>query len=262
MNVRLTIEYDGTNYRGWQIQPSGSTIQGALEDALKVLLQQHVRIHGSGRTDSGVHAIGQVANFICAEGRDLGKLQAGLNALTPHDIVVKRVAAVGATFDARRDARVRIYEYHLWTQPWESVFQRRYAWHVPRMLQVPRMHEALPFLEGAHDFSSFRAAGCGASHPVRHIYRNTLVEREGELVYRVEASGYLRHMVRNIVGTLVEVGLGERSVEGVQDLLEARDRTRAGPTAPPQGLFLTEVRYDGGGQRSEVARQRSERSDL
>ena len=244
MNVRLTIEYDGTNYYGWQAQPAGPTIQGTIEEALNVLLRQRVRIQGSGRTDAGVHAVGQVANFVCSEGRDLRRLQAGINALTPKDIVIKRVERVDAAFDARRDARNRIYEYHLWTQPWESVFQRRYAWHVRRPLQVSRMRAVLPFLEGEHDFSSFRAAGCGAAHPVRKIHRNTLVEKQDELVYHIEATGYLRHMVRNLVGTLVEVGTGERSVEGFEDLIGARDRMCAGPTAPPQGLFLTEVCYD------------------
>lgn len=244
MNVRLTIEYDGTGYNGWQSQPAGPTIQAVLEDALKVLLQQRVRIQASGRTDAGVHAVGQVANFLCAEGRDLRKLHAGLNGLTPEDIIVKEVEAVTATFDARRDARNRIYEYHLWTQPWQSVFQRRYAWHVRRPLQLAPMRDVLQCLEGVHDFSSFRAAGCGAKHPVRQIFHNSLLEKQGGLIYRVEATGYLRHMVRNIVGTLVQVGLGERSVKGFAELLEARDRTRAGPTAPPQGLFLTEVRYE------------------
>ena len=244
MNIRLTIEYDGTNYHGWQIQSAGPTIQGTLEDALQILLRRQVHLQGSGRTDAGVHAVGQVANFSCPEGRDPRRLQGGLNALTPDDIVVKGVEVVSDAFDSRRDARRRVYEYRLWNRPWASVFRRRYAWHVPRCLQVSHMCRALPILQGEHDFSSFRAAGCGAAHPVRRIFFNSLREERGDLVYRVEATGYLRHMVRNIVGTLVEIGLGERRAADVQKLLEARDRKLAGPTAPPQGLFLTEVHYD------------------
>lgn len=243
MNVKLTIEYDGTDYCGWQIQPGNSSIQGMLEDALAVLLKERVRLHGSGRTDSGVHAAGQVANFACAGGRDLTKLQAGLNALTPRDIVVKEIESVAAGFDARRDAVRRIYEYRLWNRPWESVFRRRYAWHVRRPLEVGRMQAVLPFLNGEHDFSSFRAAGCSARNPVRCVFLNELLEQEGQILYRIEATGYLRHMVRNIVGTLVEVGLGERSVQGFGSLVESCDRRRAGPTAPPQGLCLTAVHY-------------------
>jgi len=243
MNVKLTIEYDGTDYCGWQVQPAGSTIQGVLEDALSVLLKERVRIYGSGRTDAGVHAAGQVANFACPDRHDLRRLQAGLNALTPRDIVVKAIESVAAGFDARRDAVRRIYEYRLWNQPWESVFHRRYAWHVRHPLEVGRMNAVLPFLEGEHDFSAFRAAGCSAHSPVRRVFRNTLHEKQGQLLYRIEATGYLRHMVRNIVGTLVEVGLGDRSVAGFGCLVESCERRRAGPTAPPQGLCLTEVQY-------------------
>ena len=244
MNVRLTVEYDGTDYRGWQVQPGGPTIQGILEDALAVLLKHRVRIQGSGRTDAGVHALGQVANFTCPDGRDLVRLQRGLNALTPDDITVKAVAAVPPSFDARRDARKRVYEYRLWNHPCRSVFNDRYSWHVARPLRVDAMREALAVLAGEHDFSCFRAAGCGAATAVRRIYRNELFGWEDHWVYRVEATGYLRHMVRNIVGTLVQVGLGERDAGDFPGLIDSRDRTLAGPTAPARGLFLVEVCYE------------------
>lgn len=244
MNVRLTLEYDGTEYRGWQVQPRGPTIQGILEDALAVLLKHRVRVQGSGRTDAGVHALGQVANFTCPDDRDLARLQRSLNALTPDDITVTSATAAAPSFDARRDARRRVYEYRLWNRPWRSAFNDRYAWHVSRPLCVDAMREALTALEGEHDFSCFRAAGCGAATPVRRIYRNQLYRWEEHWVYRIEATGYLRHMVRNIVGTLVQVGLGERTPDGLPALIEGRDRTRAGATAPARGLFLVEVRYD------------------
>ncbi len=244
MNVRLTLEYDGTEYRGWQVQSGGSTVQGVLEEALAVLLRRKVRVRGSGRTDAGVHALGQVADFTCADGCDLTRLQRSLNALTPDDIMVKAVEEAAPSFDARRDATKRVYEYRLWNHPWRSVFNDRYSWHVRRPLRVGAMEEALAALEGEHDFSSFRAAGCGAATAVRRIYRNELYRWEDHWVYRIEATGYLRHMVRNIVGTLVQVGLNERDAGDLPELIDSRDRTLAGPTAPARGLFLVEVRYD------------------
>ena len=208
MKLRLTLEYDGTDYRGWQVQADGPTIQGILEDALAVLLKHRVRVQGSGRTDAGVHALGQVAHFVCPDDRDLTRIQRGLNALIPRDITVKAVEAASPEFDARRDARRRVYEYRIWNHPWRSVFNDRYAWHVSRPLRVDAMREASAALEGEHDFSCFRAAGCGAATPVRRIYSNKLFRWEDHWVYRVEATGYLRHMVRNIVGNAGADGAG------------------------------------------------------
>ena len=243
MNVKLTIEYDGTEYHGWQIQPNGLTIQEVLEQAIEKLLGIRPRLNGSGRTDAGVHALGQVANFICEREVDLRQLHRGLNAVTPPDIVVKEVERVADSFDARRDCRSRVYQYRIWNHPLPTVFYRRYSWHVYDPLNLEAMEEAVRFLEGEHDFASFQASGCDAAHSVRKVYRNTLCRQEEFLIYTIEATAYLRHMVRNIIGTLVEVGRGERSVTDFADLLRARDRTRAGPTAPPQGLFLVEVKY-------------------
>ncbi len=243
MNVKLTIEYEGTNYYGWQIQPNGQTIQQILERALETLLGVQTRLNGSGRTDAGVHALGQVANFFFDGETDLRRLHKGINALTPPDIVVKNVERVPDSFDARRDAKSRVYVYRIWNHPFASAFHRHFSWHVYDPLDLSSMQQAIRFLEGEHNFASFQAAGCDTAHPVRKIYHNTL-SREGDfLVYTVEATAFLRHMVRNIVGTLVEVGRGERSPADFADLLKAQDRTRAGPTAPPHGLFLVEVRY-------------------
>ncbi len=243
MNIKLTIEYDGTDYHGWQIQPNGRTIQQILEQALEKFVGVKVRVNGSGRTDAGVHALGQVANFIAPEPVDLRRLQKGLNALTPRDIVVKRVESAPDSFDARRDARSRLYRYRIWNHPVPSAFHRRFSWHVHDPLDLPAMREAIRCLEGEHDFGSFQAAGCDALHPVRRIYLDSL-DLEGDvLVYTVEATAFLRHMVRNIVGTLVEVGRGERSPADFASLLQRQDRTLAGPTAPAQGLFLVEVKY-------------------
>ena len=243
MNIKLTIEYDGTEYHGWQIQPNGKTIQEVLEQALAKILGMQTRLHGSGRTDAGVHALGQVANFVCERDVDLRRLQRGLNAVTPRDIVVKKAEAVPDSFDARRDGRSRVYEYRIWNHPWPSALHYRFSWHISYPLELSVMQEAIRHLEGEHDFSSFQAAGCDAAHAMRKVYRNSLSRRDELLVYTIEATAYLRHMVRNIVGTLVEVGQGERTAAGFAELLRARDRTQAGPTAPGHGLFLVNVKY-------------------
>ena len=244
MNVKLTIEYDGTDYQGWQIQPHGKTIQEVLEQAVEKILGVKTRLNGSGRTDAGVHALGQVANFFCPSDIDLWKLQRGLNALTPPDIVVKKAELVPDSFDARRCARSRVYQYRIWNHSWPSAFDRRFSWHIYDPLDVSTMQEAILVLEGEHDLSSFQASGCDAAHPVRRIHHNSLNQETDLLVYTIEATAFLRHMVRNIVGTLVQIGRGERAPAAFAELLQARDRTRAGPTAPAQGLFLVEVKYE------------------
>ena len=243
MNIKLTLEYDGTNYHGWQIQPAGETIQSVLEKAVATFFGKPIRVIGSGRTDAGVHALGQVANFFCDQPPDLHRLQRGLNALTPEDITIKHIEFVPDTFDARRDARSRIYEYHILNRPTPSPFLLNRAWHVHDPLEIGPMREAIVCLEGEHDFSSFQAAGCDAMNPIRKLYRVSL-DREGDLlVFTIEATAFLRHMVRNIVGTLIEVGRKQRKPESLAELLKLRDRTKAGPTAPAHGLFLIAVNY-------------------
>jgi tRNA pseudouridine38-40 synthase len=243
VNIKLTIEYDGTNYHGWQTQARGPTIQAVLEEALAVFFGQSIRIIGSGRTDAGVHAMGQVGNFHTAKPFDRHRVLRGLNALTPRDITIKDAQPVANSFDARRDARARTYHYHILNRPTPSPFYLNRAWHLHAGLDIDPMRAALGCLVGEHDFSSFRAAGCDAEHPVRRIYE-TSIEKRGEfLIYVIEATAFLRHMVRNIVGTLAEIGQGIRTPESFAELLAARDRTRAGVTAPAHGLYLIEVKY-------------------
>ena len=243
MNIKLTVEYDGTNYHGWQIQPNCESIQGVLEQAVSTFLRTPTRVTGSGRTDAGVHALGQVVSFATEKELQPHRIRRALNALTPPDITIKEVGIVPESFDPRRDARSRVYEYRILNRPTPSPFHLNRAWHLHEPLNVKAMRAAISCLLGEHDFSSFRAAGCDSAHPNRTVYWTTL-EQHGELlVYTIEATAFLRHMVRNIMGTLVQVGSGARSVDWFRELLPVRDRTKAGETAPAHGLFLMEVKY-------------------
>jgi tRNA pseudouridine38-40 synthase len=245
MQLRLVVEYEGAAYRGWQVQPGGPTVQAVLETALATALREPVRVRGAGRTDAGVHACGQVAAVrVSRVPADLDRLRKSLNALTPDDVVVREVAVVDDAFDPRRHARSRVYEYRILNAAVPSAFWRRYAWHVPSPLDTAAMDAAARVLEGEHDLAAFRGADAA---PMRSTVRRVLESRlraEGALlVYRVEASGFLKHMVRNVVGTLVEIGRGERPAAAMAEVLAARDRTRAGATAPAHGLVLLAVRY-------------------
>lgn len=242
-NKKITIEYDGTGYCGWQVQPNGRSIQSTLEQAISTFFGATTRITGSGRTDAGVHALGQVANFLVEKDADAHRILRGLNALTPPDIAVTQIEGVSDAFDSRRDARSRVYEYHLLNRATASPFFRNRAWHIHEPLDRAAMKEAVAGLIGEHDFSSFRAAGCEAAHPIRRIYQASWEQRNDLLVFTIEGTAFLRHMVRNIIGTVVEVGRGGRSPRSFWDLLGAADRTQAGPTAPPHGLYLREVKY-------------------
>jgi tRNA pseudouridine38-40 synthase len=243
VNIKLTVEYEGTHYHGWQVQATGETVQAVLEKAVSTLVRRPTRIIGSGRTDAGVHALGQVANFISAKELQPHRVHRALNALTPDDITIKTVEIVPDSFHARRDGRSRIYEYRILNRPSPSPFFLKFAWHVHDPLNIAMMREAITCLEGEHDFSSFRAAGCDAAHPIRTIYRTSLTRRGELIVFTVEATAFLRHMVRNLIGTLVEVGRQQRTPQSFAELLKARDRTEAGIKAPAQGLFLMEVKY-------------------
>jgi tRNA pseudouridine38-40 synthase len=243
VNIKLTVEYDGTNYHGWQIQPNCESIQAVLERAVSTFLGTRTRVTGSGRTDGGVHALGQVVSFVTERELQPHRIRRALNALTPPDITIKDVEHVPDSFDPRRDAQSRVYEYHILNRATRSPFHLNRAWHLHEPLNLAAMRAAISCLLGEHDFTSFRAAGCDAAHPIRKVYRTILEQRGDLLVYAIEATAFLRHMVRNIVGTLVEVGRGERTVQSFAELLEARDRTKAGETAPAHGLFLMEVKY-------------------
>ncbi|MBW2107357.1 MAG: tRNA pseudouridine(38-40) synthase TruA [Deltaproteobacteria bacterium] len=245
-NFKLILEYDGACYHGWQRQKDVATIQGTLEAALNVMTGQPVTVIGSGRTDAGVHASNQVANFVVDSRLTAQVFRKGLNSLLPDDIVIKACSEVARSFHARYDASSKIYEYVILNQRLPRAIFRQYAWHVRNRLDLAAMRQAVSALKGTHDFSAFQASGSPRSTAVRTVLDVSLVQaRRGAdyLVFRIEADGFLRCMVRNIVGTLVDVGRGKISPETFSDILKSKNRNNAGVTAPPHGLFLKAVRY-------------------
>ncbi|MGH9348373.1 MAG: tRNA pseudouridine(38-40) synthase TruA, partial [Vicinamibacterales bacterium] len=218
-NLKLTLTYDGTRFVGWQKQARGESIQGLLEDALSQLEGARVVAHGAGRTDAGVHAEGQVASACVTFAHDVATVLRALNARLPGEIRVVAAEEAPAEFHARFSARGKSYRYQLANGPIVSPFVRAYAWHVPGALDLAAMREAAAALTGTHDFASFQGAGSDTSTTVRTLTRSALVERGGLLAYEVAGDGFLRHMVRAIVGTLVEIGRGRRPPAGVRGLL-------------------------------------------
>ncbi|NLA58238.1 MAG: tRNA pseudouridine(38-40) synthase TruA [Firmicutes bacterium] len=247
-NIRLVLEYDGTGYHGFQAQDDTDlpTIQGELEAAIEIICHERLRIIGSGRTDAGVHALGQVVNFYTRSSVPTERFPAALNSVLPRDIRVKTAEAVPLEFHARFDAIAKTYVYLVDNRPLPSVFLRNYAYHVSQPLDVEAMHRAADLLVGTQDYASFRTSGSSAKTSVRTVYEFDIEEskaHDGIIKFRVRADGFLYNMMRNMVGTLLEVGLGKLSVADVAAVLKARDRRLAGPTAPACGLYLVEVEY-------------------
>jgi tRNA pseudouridine38-40 synthase len=243
-NLRMILSYDGFGYHGWQRQKGQITVQQVLEEAIGRIVGEDIRVIGSGRTDAGVHALKQVAHFKTRSGIGIGNLHRGINSLLPEDVVVRELDQVDTAFHARYDARSKVYCYQIWNGPVRSPLCRRFAWFVRAPLDGGRMGKALNLLKGTHDFSSFCAADHSNRSPVRTIMDGEVVsDPKGMMRVSIEADGFLKHMVRNIVGTLVEVGSGRRAAEDIPELLEAKDRSLAGVTAPPGGLFLKKVKY-------------------
>lgn len=243
-NFKITVEYDGGAYHGWQRQKKDATIQQAIERALYRMTQKPVILIGAGRTDAGTHARGQVANFKVDTQLAPEIFHKGLNSLLPEDIVITECVRVDLSFHARYDVKSKIYQYRILNRPLPAALGRQYAWFIPQPLNVEAMKKALVRLVGMHDFKSFEGSGSPRSHTVRHVLHADLVEKDnGYLVLGIEANGFLRYMVRNIVGTLVLVGRGKLSPEDFAAILASKNRDKAGPTAPSHGLFLMEVRY-------------------
>jgi tRNA pseudouridine38-40 synthase len=252
--LKLTIEYDGTDYVGWQRQPAGASIQGLLEDALAPIEGRPVVVHGAGRTDAGVHALGQVASVVLEVTHDPATMLRAINAALPVDVRVVALEEAAAGFHARFSAVAKTYEYRIVNGPVISAFLHRYAWHVPQPLAVAEMQEAAALLVGRHDFAAFQASGSTVHTTERTIHAiewETGAGHARPIVMRVSGDGFLRHMVRAIAGTLVEVGTGRWPPRQVAAILASRDRRQAGRAAPPAGLFLVSVGYAGGCPRPE-----------
>lgn len=277
---KMTLAYDGTHYAGWQVQPNRETIQGMLEKAIGKICHERTRVTGSGRTDSGVHALAQVASFSLKSWRASPEsLMRALNSKLPPDICIGDLVESRVDFHAIRDAIGKRYRYQLQIGGARNVFEHRYHWHISSPIDVAAMRKAIESLRGQHDFASFQAAGSYRNTTIRHV-RDLVIQQVSDFAYdyfpdrnkphlsqatsqingragqgrgegdalrvaiEIEADGFLYNMVRNIVGTLVEIGLGKHPAEWASEVLAARDRKTAGPTAPPQGLFLLWVQYE------------------
>ncbi|RMF93725.1 MAG: tRNA pseudouridine(38-40) synthase TruA [Candidatus Schekmanbacteria bacterium] len=242
-NYKLKIQYDGTRYSGWQIQPNVKTIEGIITEAIDKIFHRKVKLIGASRTDAGVHARGQVANFHFPDEIDITTIKRGLNAVIPDDIAIQQVEIADEKFHSRYSAKSKIYQYFIWNRDYKTPFYSRYSWQIHNRLDIDAMRAASYFIKGEKDFSSFQGAGCDSKVPIRRIDFFDIKREEGFIKFTIEGSGFLKHMVRNIVGTLVEIGMGKMNPVEMIHILEARDRKKAGPTAPARGLVLVKVIY-------------------
>lgn len=240
-NYKLTVTYDGTGFSGWQRQPGKRTVQGAVEEALAKISGKKIPVTGAGRTDAGVHARGQGANFKAGFRLEKDKLLRALNALLPDDVRVLSVQKVPAGFNSRKMARAKIYQYRIFNSHRISPFVLRYVLHWPSRLDVEKMDEAAKLFVRRDDFTAFSSNRL--LHPVREVYRSEVKKKGKEIVYTIEANGFLRYMARTIVGTLIEVGRGKMELRLIEEAFRKRDRSLAGPTAPARGLCLVKVKY-------------------
>lgn len=240
-NIRLVLEYDGTAFSGWQVQPGRRTVQGVLEERLAELLKEKVSVTGSGRTDAGVHALGQTANFKSGKGVPLKAFRQGLNRLLPRDVAVLDAREVPPGFHARFDARRRLYRYQIVTV--RSPVRERYAWFARHTLDFGILERVCKRIVGKHDFTSFSSAQAEVENFMVDVKRTGWRKGKDTLTFEIEADRFLHNMVRILVGTMADMARGRMAPESFPDILAARDRKRAGRTAPPQGLFLVRVVY-------------------
>ena len=242
-NIKLIIEYDGTNYSGWQSQENAISIQDKIEEALKTVTGENIKLIGSGRTDGGVHAFGQVANFYTSSTIPGDKFSFIINNVLPDDIKIILSEEVNFNFHSRFDAKRKRYRYVIYNGRMPSPINRNYSFHFKYNLDVDKMIEASKYLIGTHDFSSFKGRGSVVKSPIRIIY-DINIKRKGDFIEIIfEGNSFLRFMVRIIVGTLVEIGNGKRPISDMKRILDSKKRCGAGLTAPPQGLFLERVYY-------------------
>jgi tRNA pseudouridine38-40 synthase len=243
-NFKITIEYDGGAYHGWQRQALGRTIQGEIESVLATMTGNSISVSGSGRTDAGVHALNQTANFRCATSLGPEVFLKGLNSLLPKDIVITSCESVPDRFHARYDVKSKIYHYRILNRLLPAAIYRQYAWHIRKKLDLNAMQNALRCITGRHDFKAFEGSGSPRTDSVRCIMTADLLRTDEDyLILILEGDGFLKFMVRNIVGTLVDVGLGKLTPDDFKQILASKNRNLAGITAPAHGLFLMDVKY-------------------
>jgi tRNA pseudouridine38-40 synthase len=241
ISYKIVLSYDGTDYYGWQRQPDKPTIQGTVEETLERIVGKKAALTGAGRTDAGVHALGQTAGFRIDTKMPDGELFKALNALLPDDIRIVSLERIPAEFHARRDAKGKIYQYRIWTSPGISPFAVRYTLHWPYPLNIKRMRDAAAMFAREGDFTGFSSNRI--LPPVRSVVRSEIRKKGDELIYTIEARGFLRYMVRTIVGTLLEVGRGRVPADAIDEIFRTKARTLASPTAPAKGLCLLKVIY-------------------
>ena len=243
-NFKITIEYDGSAYHGWQRQAEDKTIQGEIENALMTMAGDRLAVTGSGRTDAGVHALNQTANFQCATSLTPEAFLKGLNSLLPEDIVITSCKVVPDKFHARYDVKSKVYHYRILNRLLPAAISRQYAWHIRKKLDLSVMKHALCCIIGTHDFKAFEGSGSPRASSIRCIMNADFVKTDNDYIFlRIEGDGFLKFMVRNIVGTLVDVGLDKITPDDFKKILISKDRNLAGITAPAHGLFLMEVKY-------------------
>lgn len=242
-NIKLTLEYDGTDYCGWQIQPNAKSIQETIERSIKKLTGEVVSVIGSGRTDSRVHALGQVANFSTASTIPIDNFRMALNSVLPADISVKQAEQVEDDFHSRYSAIGKEYKYFIYASKVRSPIKRNYSCFINYSLDTESMAKALECFLGTHDFSGFMSTGSSISGTVRTIHEASLIKKDQMIEITLRGNGFLYNMVRIIVGTLIDVGIGKIDVASIGDIIESTNRKRAGATAPAQGLFLSKVFY-------------------
>jgi len=242
-NIKLIIEYDGTNYNGWQSQMNGTAVQDIVEGALFQLTGEKVKLTGSGRTDSGVHAYGQVANFFSTSSIPAEKFSFALNTILPKDIIIKKSLEVGSEFHARFSAKGKKYRYLIYNSTHPSALLRNRTFHVFYNLNIAAMKEASTYFIGTHNFEGFMAKGSQVKNTIRTIWETSLIKRDEIIQIEITGDGFLYNMVRIIVGTLIDVGIGRIKTQDISNIIRSCDRKLAGRTAPPQGLYLVEVYY-------------------
>ena len=243
-NMKMIIEYDGSNYSGWQVQKNTPmTIQGKLETALKKINKKEIRVHGAGRTDAGVHALGQVANCTLLVDIPSQRFPAAINRLLPGDIVCQKAEKVDIDFHSRYDSKGKKYRYRIYNNKLPSVFIRNYAYHYIHKLNLILIKEALEQFVGTHDFSSFQSAACTNQNTIKTIESIEISQKDEEIWIDIKGNGFLYNMIRIIVGTLIELSEGKIQLEELKDIFDAKDRHQAGFTAPANGLTLLEVYY-------------------